>query len=463
VVRPSGKKTLSTPPNEIALCKRIEVREMPDKPFTLPRGIRDIEPDEMAKRNWVYEKIRDVFRRYSFQEMEPATLEELRTLEAKSGPAIKDEIYWFNDKAGRSIGLRFDLTVGMARMVAGRSDLPEPIKLACIGGNWRYDEPQYGRYRYFTQWDAEIFGSDDPTADAEAIALSMDILDNVGLKEFEVRISNRKVIQGLVESLGLKTQQKMEAVFRIVDKSRKISAGVVKTELLSEGLENAAIDSLIEFTSTQGKPAEVLARISQVEMRSDETKLGYRQLVQLADALQGFGKLGRCLFDMSVVRGIGYYDGIVFEAYDKGGEEVGAVLGGGRYDKLCGVYGKRSIPATGAAGGIERLLISLEKAGAFPKLRQVGTVFVAAVNDDVRQEALSIASRLRDARIPSDVDVKGKSLAKQLEYADSQGIPYALIVGPQEVKSGKFNLRDMKKRTEESLTLNEIASRVSLE
>ena len=167
---------------------------MPDKSFVLPRGIRDIEPDEMAKRNWVYERIRDVFRRYAFQEMEPATLEELRTLEAKSGPAIKDEIYWFNDKAGRSIGLRFDLTVGMARMVAGRSDLPEPMKLAAIGGNWRYDEPQFGRYRYFTQWDAEIFGSDDPAADAEVISLSMDILNNVGLREFEVRISNRKVI-----------------------------------------------------------------------------------------------------------------------------------------------------------------------------------------------------------------------------------------------------------------------------
>jgi histidyl-tRNA synthetase len=434
---------------------------MSDKQFTLPRGIRDIEPDEMAKRNWVYERIREMFRRYAFQEMEPATLEELRTLEAKSGPAIKDEIYWFNDKAGRSIGLRFDLTVGMARMVAGRSDLPEPIKLACIGGNWRYDEPQFGRYRYFTQWDAEIFGSDDPTADAEAVALSMDILSNVGLKEFEVRISNRKVIQGFVESLGLKSQEKIEAVFRTVDKSRKISAEAVKTELRSAGLESNVTDSLVEFISIQEKPARVLEKISEVQTLSEEAKLGYRQLVLLADALQGLGKLDRCLFDMSVVRGIGYYDGIVFEAFDKGGEEVGAVLGGGRYDRLCGVYGKRSIPATGVAGGIERLLISLEKAGVLPKHKEVGTVFVAAVNDEVRQHALSIAAKLRNARIPSDVDVKRKSLAKQLEYANSLGIPYALIVGPQELKSGQFKLRDMKKRTEETLTLDEIITRIS--
>ena len=434
---------------------------MSDKQFTLPRGIRDIEPDEMAKRNWVYERIRDVFRRFAFQEMEPATLEELRTLEAKSGPAIRDEIYWFNDKAGRSIGLRFDLTVGMARMVSGRSDLPEPIKLACIGGSWRYDEPQFGRYRYFTQWDAEIFGSDDPAADAEAIALSMDILNNVGLKEFEVRISNRKIIQGFVESLGLKSQEKIEAIFRTVDKSRKISGDAVKAELRSAGLENDIVDSLAEFTSIQGKPTEALERISNVQTRIPETELGYKQLVQLADVLQGYGKLDRCVFDMSVVRGIGYYDGIVFEAFDKGGEEVGAILGGGRYDRLCGVYGKRSIPATGVAGGIERLLISLEKAGVLPKHKEAATVFVAAVNDDVRQQALSIAAKLRDLRIPSDVDVKRKSLAKQLDYANSLGIPYALIVGPQEVKSGRLKLRDMKKRTEENLTLDEIIKQMT--
>lgn len=428
----------------------------------MPRGIRDIEPDEMAKRNWVYGRIRDVFRRYAFQEMEPATLEELRTLEAKSGPAIKNEIYWFSDKSGRSIGLRFDLTVGMARMVAGRSDLPEPTKLASIGGNWRYDEPQFGRYRYFTQWDAEIFGSDEPTADAEVIALSMDILENVGLKEFEVRISNRRIIQSFVENLGLRTQEKMEAIFRIVDKSRKISNEVVVAELMAEGLEGAVADSLMKFTSIRGDPAQVLRRLSEAKTRGKEAALGYRQLAELADALQGFNKLSRCFFDMSVVRGIGYYDGIVFEAFDKGGEDVGAILGGGRYDKLCAIYGKRNIPATGVAGGIERLLISLERAAVFPKLTQVGTVFVAAVNDDVRQRAFAIANELRTLGIPSDVDVKRRSLAKQLEYADSLGIPYALIVGPQEVESGRFKLRDMRKRTEESLALDGIVRRIAV-
>jgi len=171
--------------------------------------------------------------------------------------------------------------------------------------------------------------------------------------------------------------------------------------------------------------------------------------------------VNRCLFDMSIVRGIGYYDGIVFEAFDKGGEDVGSILGGGRYDKLCTIYGKRDIPATGVAGGIERLLISLERAGVLPKLTQAGRVFVAAVNDEVRQQALAIAGKLRGLRIPTDIDVKRRSLGKQLEYADSLGIPYALIVGRQELESGQFKLRDMTKCTEERLTLDEIVRRTS--
>ncbi len=433
---------------------------LPEKEFTLPRGIRDVEPEEMSKRNWVYERIREIFRRYAFQEMEPATLEELRTLEAKSGPAIKDEIYWFNDKAGRPIGLRFDLTVGMARMVAGRSDLPEPIKLATIGGNWRYDEPQFGRYRYFTQWDAEIFGSSDPTADAEVIALSADILENVGLKEFEIRVANRKVVQGFVESLGLKTREKIEAVFRIIDKSRKITKESISTELESEGLTNEVSSSIMEFMSIRGDPVKVLDRISQLGAEGEDAETGYRQLSELADALRGLNKLDRCMYDMSIVRGIGYYDGIVFEAFDKGAEDVGAVLGGGRYDKLCAVYGKRDVPATGVAGGIERLLISLERKGTIPELSRTGSVFVASVNDNSREQALGIAAKLRSLGIRSDVDVKGKSLAKQLEYADSLGIPYAIVVGQREVDSGRFKLKDMKKRTEETLTLSEITARI---
>ena len=137
--------------------------------------------------------------------VEPTTIENLKTLEAKSGPGIRDEIYWFKDKTGRSLGLRFDLTVGLARMVANRSDLPEPIKFATIGGNWRYDEPQFARYRYFTQWDVEIFGSESPLADAEVISVGADILVSAGLKDSVIRISNRKLAESYLKQLGIRS------------------------------------------------------------------------------------------------------------------------------------------------------------------------------------------------------------------------------------------------------------------
>src|SRR6266849_199689 len=165
--------------------------------------MRDIEPDEMARRIWLADKVRNILRNHGFQLLEPSPLENLDTLEAKTGPEIRDQVYWFKDKAGRNLGLRFDLTVGMTRMVANRFDLPEPIKVASIAGMWRYDEPQYGRYRYFTQWDAEIYGVPDSSADAEIIAVGTDILESVGLKDYEIRLSNRKLVEGFLRSLDI--------------------------------------------------------------------------------------------------------------------------------------------------------------------------------------------------------------------------------------------------------------------
>ncbi len=162
--------------------------------------MKDIDPLEMAKRLWLHDKILYTTQKHGFQMVEPASIENLETLEAKSGPEIRNEIYYFADKAGRNLGLRFDLTVGMTRMVANRYDLPEPIKICALSGMWRYDEPQFARYRHFYQWDAEIFGTSEQEADAEIIALGMDVLENVGLRDYEIRISNRRFSEGMLRA-----------------------------------------------------------------------------------------------------------------------------------------------------------------------------------------------------------------------------------------------------------------------
>ena len=409
---------------------------------------------------WLYDKIREVVRRYGFQMVEPATIENLKTLEAKSGPAIRKEIYWFKDKSGRSLGLRFDLTVGLARMIANRYDLAEPVKFATIGGNWRYDEPQFARYRYFTQWDIEIFGSESPVADAEVICVGADILSSVGLREFDVRISNRKLTESYFKQLGIRPGTQLEQSLRIVDKIRKTNPSELRKEFKAIKVKDATMDELFSFTSLNGPPSAVLEKLSTFDFRNEDAKKGVEELRVLAEALASFGRLPSCVYDLSIVRGIGYYDGIVFEAFDKDGEDVGSIFGGGRYDKLCRIYGKRDIPATGVAGGIERLMISLERAKLFPKMSHGAKVFIATVQEGIRTEALKLAQSLRDGGIPTEIDLKARNLSKQLEYANSVSIPYVIVLGPQELQSGIMKIKDMATRTEIEVSRTDLVSRL---
>jgi histidyl-tRNA synthetase len=422
--------------------------------------VKDTEPEEMNRRLWIYDKIREVVWKYGFQMVEPSTLENLNTLEAKSGPAIRNEIYWFKDKSGRSLGLRFDLTVGMARMIASRYDLPEPVKFATIGGNWRYDEPQFGRYRYFTQWDIEIFGSESPVADAEVICVGADILSSVGLKDFVIRISNRRLTESYLRQLGIQPGTQLEQSLRIIDKVRKVDAEELRKEFGAIDVKETTIDDVLTFISWSGTPSEVLENLNGLNYQEEDAKRGAKELATLADALKSFGRLSKCVFDLSIVRGIGYYDGIVFEAFDQGQEGLGSIFGGGRYDRLCKIYGKRDIPATGVAGGIERLMISLERANLFPKMRQTAKAFVATVQDDTRAEALELVQSLRDAGISTQIDLKARNLSKQLEYANAVSIPYVIVLGSQELKSKVLKIKNMATRTEMQVSFPELVSKL---
>ncbi len=422
--------------------------------------MKDADSDEMNRRLWLYDRIRDVVRRYGFQMVEPTTIENLRTLEAKSGPAIRDQIYWFKDKAGRSIGLRFDLTVGLARMVASRSDLPEPIKFATIGGNWRYDEPQFGRYRYFTQWDVEIFGSESPLADAEVICVGADLLSNVGLKDFVIRISNRKLAEAYLRQLGIRTAGKIDQSLRIIDKISKASRQQLEREFGAIKIKKTTIEKIFSFITLNGLPETVLEKLDGFNFQAESSKKGLEELKILAGALASSGRLGKCVYDLSIVRGIGYYDGIVFEAFDKGGKDVGSIFGGGRYDRLCKIYGKRDIPATGVAGGIERLMISLERANLFPKSRLRAKVFIATVQENLKSEATKLAQKLRDNGVPTEIDLKGRPLGKQLEYANTTGIPYLIVVGPQELQSRKLKIKEMATRNETEVSFDNLVEKI---
>src|SRR5438876_2950609 len=423
--------------------------------------MKDIDPEEMARRIWLTDKIRQVLWNYGFQMLEPSPVENLETLEAKSGPTTRDEIYWFKDKAERNLGLRFDLTVGMTRMVANRFDLPEPIKISCIGGVWRYDEPQFARYRYFTQWDAEIYGVADPSADAEIIALSSDILESVGLKEHLVKISNRKLVEGFLRGLGIQSQNDLDHLIRIIDKVGKIGSEQAEREFTRAGLSKDKVKRILGFADISGDPDQVLGELEKKLPKGDMIHQGFKELSGTVDRVESLGKKPKIKVDLAIVRGISYYDGTVFEAYDQDGEDVGAVLGGGRFDKLCKIYGKRDMPATGVAGGFERLMISLEKKGLFPDLEQNPQVYVAMAGEDVRDETIKVMRALRDSGLRADRDLKERPLKKQMDYAASAKVRIIVIVGPRELKEGNVRLRDMKTGEERNVPKNRVVEEMA--
>jgi histidyl-tRNA synthetase len=422
--------------------------------------MKDVEPEEMARRVWLSEKIRKVLSTYSFQLLEPSPIENLETLEAKSGPAVREEIYWFKDKAGRNLGLRFDLTVGMTRMIANRFDLPEPIKIASIGGIWRYDEPQFGRYRYPSQWDAEIFGVVESSADAEIISLGSDILKKVGLDKHEIRISNRKLAEGFLRSIDIQSQPDIERVLRVIDGLGKTGQDQAERELARADFSKDKIKRILGFADMAGEPDKVLSELEKKLPRSDTIKQGFTELSSTIEMVEALGKLSKCKVDLRIVRGIGYYDGTVFEAYDQAGEDIGSIFGGGRFDKLCKIYGKRDMPATGVAGGIERLILSLERKGLFPSLDQAPQVFVITVNDKVTREALKMVQELRANDIRTDYDLKNRPFKKQLEYADTIKAALGLIIGPRELSEGSVRIKNMKTGNEKNVARNNLIQEV---
>ncbi len=436
------------------------VGTLSESQFTLPRGMKDIEPEEMARRIWLLEKIRQVLAAYSFQLLEPSPIENLETLEAKSGPAVREEIYWFKDKAGRNLGLRFDLTVGMTRMIANRFDLPEPIKIASIGGIWRYDEPQYGRYRYPSQWDAEIYGVAESTADAEIIALGSDILEKVGLHDHEIRISNRKLAEGFLRSINIQNQPDVERVLRIIDGLGKTGPEEAERELIRAGFSKDKVKRILGFADMAGDPNKVLPELEKKLPKGDTIKKGFEELSKTIEMVEALGKLSKCRVDLRVVRGIGYYDGTVFEAYDQASEDIGSIFGGGRFDKLSRIYGKRDMPATGVAGGIERLILSLEKKDLFPDIDQAPQVFVATVNEQVAGPALKMVRELRQKGIRTDYDLKKRPFKKQLDYANSVKARFGLIIGPRELAENTVRLKDMRTGDEEIIEITGIADTI---
>ncbi len=409
--------------------------------FTKVRGTRDFLPEDEIPRQRIIDIIRETYEEFGFSPLETPALETAEVLLAKS-ESIRDEIYLFKDKAGREIGLRFDHTVPLARVVAENPQLPLPFRRYAIGKVWRYDRPQSGRYREFTQADIDIVGSKDVLADFEVVWAGTTALKRIGVPPFEVLYNSRRLIDAWGEGVGLTGRSLVEFV-RTVDKWFKIEEEGVREELKSKGLEGY----LEGFK-------ELFVDVSELPEDTEPLRRAKEELIRFTEYLEEAKIPAR--FDPRMVRGLDYYTGIVFETYVRERLNWGSIGSGGRYDELIRLLSGREVPATGYSIGVDRLFSLLKEEGIIESRKTVTKIYVAPVGDVSTRYLLEVVELLRSSKIPSEYDVMGRKLRKQLEYADSLGIPVVLVVGSKEEAEKTVRLKDMRSGEEKEVKLSEL-------
>jgi histidyl-tRNA synthetase len=412
----------------------------------LPRGMRDIEPNELVGIKFIKDKFDETAKLFNFVAIEPSPIEMLATLEAKAGPSISNDIYSFIDKGDRKIALRFDLTVGMTRFISLRRDLKMPTKVASFAGVWRYDEPQAARYRYFHQWDIELYGSFSVESDAEVIEFVSRFLDKLGLSAV-IEINDLRLIEEYIQKvLGIFDKPKIREMLRALDKISKKSSEDVIDEY-SERLDPEALRQLISDTRTKGSLEEVKGRLEKA------SKLCWRNLEELMDSLR-LRKVKDTRINLGIVRGLDYYSGIVFEAFDPGAE-VGAIVGGGRYDLLMNAFGRDDLGAAGAAGGIERILLALKKKGVLQSHKSP-LIYVVYSSPNVKRYAIELISDLRKFGISIDYDMQGRPMRRQVQDAYSKESILIIMITEEFAETGLVTIKDVRDHSEKKLRVDKL-------
>jgi histidyl-tRNA synthetase len=417
-----------------------------------PRGMRDLKPEEMRVRERIFERVKKVFRLYDFEPLETPALESWEVLSAKGagGEEILNETYNFEDKGGRRVGLRYDLTVPLARFVAMNPSMPLPFRRYQIDRVWRYGDVARGRLREFWQADIDIVGSESMLADAEVVACTVDVFKELGFKNFVVRLNNRKILSAMVKFAGVEGN-KVDDAFRTIDKLEKIGREKVLEELSQRGISKEASKKLMELLSVKGNPEYALEKAEKLIGGIEQGGEGIAELRELLFYLKKMGVEENLKVDFSLARGMDYYTGPIFEVFLSGG--IGSVAGGGRYDRMIGLFLGREIPATGISFGIERIAEVMGQSGS-DKVSEK-RVFIACVDENSLDEALGIAKKFRENSVAAIFDLRKRSLAKQLNYANSLNVPYVVIIGKEEMEKGKVKLRNFKSGEEKLLGVDE--------
>jgi histidyl-tRNA synthetase len=418
--------------------------------FQVPRGTRDFTPEEMQKRRYIEQNMATTFMSFGYGEIQTPTFENVELFTAKSGESILNELYTFTDKGGRQLALRPELTAPVIRCYIERLQMePKPLKLFYFGNCFRYDRPQKGRYREFQQAGCEIIGSDTPEATAELLALAYTLLKNVGLTNVKINIGNLTIISDIFKKLNLlKDDQKILLPF--IDKSQFDD---LRIALRDCGVSEKETDQFITILQTSD--------ISEIKSFIDNDTDATAELTRM-ETILGLLKNAFHMSDytikLSIVRGLDYYKGLVFEidAPVLGAEKQ--LCGGGSYE-LVSLFGGTAVPTTGFAIGFDRTILALEAEGFIftaPKL----DVYIIPVNEDMISVCILLASELRSAGLSVDFDQLRRGMGKSLKYADAKHVENVIIIGPKELEKKTVTLRDMKTGKQETVLLSEVCEKL---
>ena len=421
------------------------------------KGFRDHLPEQMILRQRIITIVRDVFERHGFEPLDTPAIELLEVLTGKAGENEK-LMYHFADAGGRPVGLRYDLTVPLARVVAmHQNDIVLPFKRYHIAPVWRADNPQRGKFREFWQCDADIAGSASILADAEVIAMMAEALAAIGFPEFTIRISHRRLLESLGIAAGVSPAQ-AGALFRAVDKLDKIGVEGVARELAAAGLSEEQAERVLALITRQGAPLALLAELREELRGIAGAADALDELEQLFQLLPDFGVAAKNVaLDLTLARGLDYYTGPIFEATVTE-PKVGSVGGAGRYDELVGAFSGRKIPATGMSLGLERIIEVVREHALLPAPASVAQVAVILF-PETAGAAARLASTLRDAGIRVDLSVQPRrSVGDQLKLADRKGIPLAVILGTSEIDAGTAVVKDLGTGEQENVPAGDLGA-----
>ena len=400
------------------------------------RGTRDFYPEEMRLRNWLFDNFDDAALLHGFEEYDAPVLEHEELYTRKQGEEITQQLYNFQDKGDRKVALRPEMTPSLARMVMSRAGaLPMPIKWYSIPQCWRYERTQRGRGREHYQWNVDIWGTNEISADAELISVLVTFFEGVGLTEEDlvIRMSSRKVLEEVLGSLGIVGDMFAQTCI-IVDKMDKLPADVVSEQLSALGIEDNAIKTI---QSTLG-----IKDMDSLRSMLGEESPAVIELTSLFSALEAYGISEWIEFDASIVRGLAYYTGPVFEAHDRAGE-LRAICGGGRYDKLLSTLGGKDLPATGFGFGDLVIMELLAEKGLVPELTSGNDDVVISLSPELRNAAMHVASSLRARGRSVDLVLENKRLKWAFKHAERSGAQRLVMVMPDEWKDGKVRIKDL--------------------